>query len=101
MKQYITVMMYMKSYSCRLYNFQIRDTNLNESLVCKPYLQFCMAHTLIQIQSYLFIISQPKVSFQYSIYFYTITFIQSHILRLQMGSTTFKHCWEITLHLIW
>ena len=29
---------------------------------------FCMAHTLIQIQSYLFIISQPKVSFQFLIF---------------------------------
>ena len=27
-----------------------------------------MGHTLIQIQSYLFIISQPKVSFQFSIF---------------------------------
>ena len=58
-----------------------------------------MAHTSIQIQSYLFI-SQPKVSFQFLIskessYMvftstHTIYFIQSHILRLQMGSTTFK-----------
>ena len=61
-----------------------------------------MTHTLIHIQSYLFIIhvSQPKVGFQFlifkessymHIYFYTcsIIFIQSHILRLQMGSTTF------------
>ena len=59
-----------------------------------------MAHTLIQIQSYLFIISQLKVSFQFLIFkgafllwyllLHTIIFIQSHILRLQMGSTTFK-----------
>ena len=57
-----------------------------------------MAHTVIQIQSYLFIISQPKVSFQflickessYMVLLHTIIFIQSHILRLQMGSTTFK-----------
>ena len=57
-----------------------------------------MAHTLIQIQSYLFIISQPKVNFQFLIsnessYIHvvfnstygTIIFIQSHILRLQYG----------------
>ena len=65
-----------------------------------------MGHTVIQIQSYLFIISLPKVSFPFKssqvsifkesflhgIYFslHTIIFIQSHILRLQMGSTTFK-----------
>ena len=28
-EKYTVVMMYMKSYSCRLYNVQIRDTNLN------------------------------------------------------------------------
>ena len=59
----------------------------------------CMAHTLIQIQSYLFTISQPKVSFQFLIFkessymVFTSTyiiFIQSHILRLRMGSTTFQ-----------
>ena len=59
-----------------------------------------MAHTLIQIQSYLFIISQPKVRFQFLIFkessytwyllLHTIFFIQSHILRLQMGSTTLR-----------
>ena len=58
-----------------------------------------MTHTLIQIQSYLFIKSQPKVSFQFLIFtesstwyllLHTIIFIQSHILRLQMGSTTFN-----------
>ena len=62
-----------------------------------------MAHTLIQIQSSLFIISQRKVtcSFPFLILkessymvftstYRTIIFIQSHILRLQMGSTTFK-----------
>ena len=60
---------------------------------------FCMAHTSVQIQSYLFIISELKVSFQFLIFkessymVFTSTyhyFIQSHILRLQMGSTTFK-----------
>ena len=59
-----------------------------------------MAHTLIHIQSYLFTISQPKVRFQFlmfkeflnGIYFYKpLFFIQSHILRLQMGSTTFNN----------
>ena len=30
-----------------------------------PIYNFCMAHTLIQIQSYLFIISQPRVSFHF------------------------------------
>ena len=36
----------------------------NKTLVCKPYLQFCMAHTFIQIQGYLFIkILISKVSF--------------------------------------
>ena len=59
-----------------------------------------MAHTLIQIQTYLFILSQPKVSFQFLIFkgeflrgiflLHTIIFIQFHILRLQMGSTTFN-----------
>ena len=59
-----------------------------------------MAHTLIQIQSHLFIISQSYVSFQFFIFkessymvftsTYHYFFIQSHILRLQMGSTTFK-----------
>ena len=61
-----------------------------------------VGHTLIQIQSYLFVMSQPKVSFQflifressYMVHVFTSTyhffFIQSHILRLQMGSTTFK-----------
>ena len=57
-----------------------------------------MAHTLIQIQSYLFI-SQLKVSFQFLIFkessymVFTSTyhiFIQSHILRLQVESATFK-----------
>ena len=52
-----------------------------------------MGHTLIQIQSYLFIIRQPKVSFQFSIFkessfmVFASTyhyFIQSHILSLQM-----------------
>ena len=59
-----------------------------------------MAYPLIQIQSYLFIISQPKVSFPFlifkessycGIYFYIPLFsIKSHILRLQMGTTTFN-----------
>ena len=59
-----------------------------------------MAHTtLIQIQSYLFIIIQPKVSFPFLflrriptwyLLPHTIILIQSHILRLQVGSTTFK-----------
>ena len=45
-----------------------------------PIYNFCMTHTLIQIQSYLFIISQPKVSFQFSIFKdHTIIFIQSEI----------------------
>ena len=38
------------------------------SLVFKPFLQFCMAHTLIQIQRDLFIISQPKVRFPFLIF---------------------------------
>ena len=60
----------------------------------------CMAPTLIQIQSDLFIVSQPKVSFQFVFlrrvttwYLLLHTFfflLQSHILRLQMGSTTFN-----------
>ena len=33
----------------------------------QPHIQFCMVHTLIQIQSYLFITSQPKVSFRFLI----------------------------------
>ena len=57
-----------------------------------------MTHTLIQNPSYLFIINQPKVSFQfltfkesfYMVFTSNIIFIQPHILRLQMGSTTFK-----------
>ena len=58
-----------------------------------------MAYTLIQIQSYLFIINQPKVSLQFLILrrvptwyllLHTILVIQFQILRLQMGSTTFK-----------
>ena len=65
-----------------------------------------MAHTLIQIQSYLFIISQPKVSFQFLflrrvptwyLLLHTLIFIQSHILRLQMGFTTFKSFYCDTL----
>ena len=52
-----------------------------------------------QIQSYLFMIGQPKVSFQFLIFkessymVFTSTFIifiQCHILRMQIGSTTFK-----------
>ena len=35
-------------------NFQIRDTNLNSSLVCKPYLQFLYG-TYINSDSELFI----------------------------------------------
>ena len=61
-----------------------------------------MTHTLIQIQCYLFIkkINLRLVSssyffygeFLHGIYFYsTIIFIHSHILRLQMGSTTFNN----------
>ena len=34
----------------------------------KPYYNFCMTHTLIPIPSYLFIINQPKVSFQFLIF---------------------------------
>ena len=58
-----------------------------------------MVHSLIQIQSYLFIISQPKVSFPFLILrrvptwyllLHAIIFIQSQILRLQMGSITLK-----------
>ena len=71
----------------------------------KPYLQFLYGScTLIQIQSYLFIISQPKllklascsqflrrIPTLHGIYFYIpLFFIQSHILRPQMGSTTFN-----------
>ena len=65
-----------------------------------------MAHTLIQFQSYVFIISQTKVSFQFLIFkessymVFTSTyhyFIQSHILRLQMESITFK--W-MSVHLL-
>ena len=38
---YNEVPLYMKSYSYRLYNFQIRDENLNLRLVCiKPDVQF-------------------------------------------------------------
>ena len=52
-----------------------------------------MVHTLIQIQSYLFIISQPKVSFQFLIFLYCIVFtsihtiilIQSHIFETANG----------------
>ena len=36
--------------------------------MCKPFLQFLYGTSLIQIQSYLFIISQPKVSFQFLIF---------------------------------
>ena len=39
-ERYTLMTMYMKSYNCRLYNFKIRDKNLNYNLVCKPYLQF-------------------------------------------------------------
>ena len=69
--------------------------------MCKPYLQFLYG-TYVNLNSELFInfLSQPKVSFQFLIFkesFYMVFtstnhnfFIQSHILRLQMGSTTFN-----------
>ena len=52
-----------------MHNFQIRDTDLNYRVRClSPIYNFCMAHTLFQIQSNLLIISQPKVSFQFLIF---------------------------------
>ena len=62
-----------------------------------------MARTLIQIQSYIFIISQPTVSLQflnfkkssYVVFINSIIFIQSDILRWQMGSTTLKELYDV------
>ena len=43
---------------------------INSKIKFSVYALFtiCMVHTLIQIQSYLFIISQPIVSFQFLIF---------------------------------
>ena len=75
-------MMFMIFYSCRFYNFQIRDKNQTRVYCVNPIHNYCcMAHTLIQIESYLFLINQPKVSFQFLIFkdsSYTVFTLKYH-----------------------
>ena len=86
-------------YHFTIHHYTNNPTTKNTFIIAHVAILMAREGTLIQIQSYLFIISQPKVSFQFLILrrvptwyllLHTIIFIQSHILRLQMGSTTFK-----------
>ena len=82
---------------CKIFKW---DKYLKESLVCKPYWQF-VYDPYSNSNSDLFIHYRINVKLVSSSYFlrrvptwylllHTIIFVQSHILRLQTGSTTFN-----------